>query len=211
LKNLSGQTATEGNRSTRVRLFSFAMGTVVVLWAGPATLAQSSPGAPQVGEDYQKTIDRAWSEAVAGEVPSNSCAGVKGRVIGSKDRSEAALRALFACNVDIPVRYFETYLDQVQAGDHTCRDFMMHFVTQISAMTMSMESMENLFNSVAEAGETDPMSEAEAQEATNELLTSIAADAVTEAGPEDPKRLVKNRLTDQVTEICPDVAGLVLR
>ncbi len=186
---------------------------IMVFVLPSATSLAADTDSPKVGEPYQISIDEAWEEAKVGEIPTHSCAAVKGRTMGAKgpEAAEPALRALFACNVDIPVRYFETYLDRVEAGDHTCMDFMRHFVTQISAMTMSMDSMQQLLDSAATAGETEPMSAAEAREATNALLASIAKDAVTDKGPEDPQRLVKSRLSERTHELCPDIAGVVLR
>ena len=81
-----------------------------------------APGPPKVGDTYQEYIDAAWKEAVEGHNPTATCAGLKGRVMGTQDSS--AFRALFACNVDIPVRYFETYLDSVEAGEKTCQNFI---------------------------------------------------------------------------------------
>lgn len=196
---------------------AFFLGTCSGSSAGDAAAAESpsSPpsDAPQVGEPYQRSIDAAWEKAKAGENPTYSCAGLKGMTMGSKEpkSAEAAVRALFACNVDIPVRYFNAYLDKVEAGDHTCMDFMSHFVTQISAMTMSTDSFQSLFDTVAAESGAEAPTEEEAQAAAESLLTSIATDAVGEEGPEDPERIVKNRLSDRVNGLCPDIAGVVLR
>ena len=205
MRNPSQQAPIEMNSSTRAQLLCIALGTVLVLWQGPATLAQASPSAPQVGEDYQETVNRAWGLAVAGEVPTNACAGVKGRVIGKKDRSAAALRALLACNVEIPVRYFKTYLDKVEAGEKTCIDYMTEIVTQLTAMTMSTDALWEMVDTIEKSGD------AEAQAAATEALTAVAMDATADKDANDPKRIIKNRLTDRTNEICPEVATVVLR
>lgn len=183
------------------------MGAALTLWHGPAAiLAQSPPGAPQVGDgDYQETVDKAWELAVTGDKPSNTCAAVKGRVIGKKDRSEAALRALLACNVEIPVRYFETYLDKVEAGEKTCINYMMEMTTQLPAMTMSTDTIWEILESMGASGDE------EVQAVATEALTDVAMDATADKDANDPKRIVKNRLTDRTQAICPEIASVVLR
>ena len=125
--------------------------------------------------------------------------------MGSKDRSEAALRALLACNVDIPVRYFETYLDMVEAGEKTCMDYMREITTQLSAMTLSTDTLWEMVESVEESGDED------AQAAATEALTAVTMDATADPGANDPKRIIKNRLTEKTNEVCPEIAGVVLR
>jgi hypothetical protein len=164
-----------------------------------------APDGPQVGGDYQETVDRAWGLAVTGEKPTNTCAAVKGRVVGKKDRSTEALRALLACNVDIPVRYFESYLDKVEAGEKTCINYMMEMTTQLPAMTMSTDVLGEMVESIKESGD------AEAQAAATEALTDVTMDATADKGANDPKRIIKNRLTERTQAVCPEIASVVLR
>lgn len=174
----------------------------LLLTALPSVGADASESdAPEVGDLYQKSIDRAWQEAAEGKNPSSTCAAVKGRTMGSTDPS--AFRALFACNVDIPTRYFETYLDQVEAGKKTCRDFMMEFMTKLSALTMSTDSLQQMADSMASSGDADS--------AVTEALGSVAEEAMNDTGFEDPKRLIKNRLSERTREVCPEIASVVLR
>lgn len=189
-------------KSSYLRTLPVLAAILIAMSLGATASAESSSsGAPEVGDPYQKSIDRAWQEAVDGKNPSAACAGLKGRVMGTKDTT--AFRALFACNVDIPVRYFETYLDRVETGDHTCMDFMTHFITQISAMTMSTDSLQKMADSLAATGD--------AESAVQDALGSAADEAMTETGLEDPKRLIKKRLTERTQAVCPDIAGVVLR
>ena len=181
----------------------FLLGLSVHATADQAA-SESPAGAPQVGQTYQGTIDRAWTKAVAGENPSSACAALKGRVIGSKDESESALRALLACNVDIPVRYFESYLDMVEAGDKTCMDYMTEMMTQLSAMTMSTDAIWRVLEKMEASGD------AEAQAVATEALTEVAMDATADKGANDPKRIVKQRLADRTNETCPEIAAVVL-
>ncbi|MGH7571079.1 MAG: hypothetical protein ACREMK_04455 [Gemmatimonadota bacterium] len=88
-----------------------------------------------VEEAYQDDIDEAWGEAVAGEDPSVSCSLMKGSAAASEPGT--ATRALEACNVDIPVRYFLTDLDRVESRDQTCSNFMILMHMKLPAMTMS--------------------------------------------------------------------------
>jgi len=163
-----------------------------------AEASESSP--PEVGDLYQESIDIAWHEAVDGKNPSSSCAGLKGRTMGSTD--PAAFRALFACNVDIPTRYFETYLDQVEGGNKTCQNFMVEMLTQLPAMTMSTDSLQKMADSMADSG--DP------EASVTGALGSVAEEAMTEEGLEDPKRLVKNRVDKRTRELCPQFAAVIL-
>ncbi len=181
---------------------TLACALTLVIAALPSAWGETPPAAaPEVGDVYQEYIDTAWREAVDGENPTASCAAVKGRTMSSKD--PAAFRALFACNVDIPVRYFETYLDQVESGEKTCQNFMREFITKLSAMTMSTDSLQKMAESMTDSGD--------AESAVTAALGSVAEEAMTEKGLEDPKRLVKNRLSERTRELCPDIAAVVLR
>lgn len=101
----------------------------------------SASGAPAVEGEYQSDIDEAWGEATRGEDPSATCAAVKGEASAGEPGS--ASKALQACNVDIPVRYFMTRLDRAESGDETCMDVVMSILTKLPAMTISVGSSEN--------------------------------------------------------------------
>jgi hypothetical protein len=136
----------------QVRLFLLAgLAPVVLLPSGG--VAASANDAPEVGDPYQQSIDRAWQEAVEGSDPSGTCAGVKGRTMNSTDVQ--AFRALFACNFDIPVRYFETYLDQVEAGKKPCQSYMVEVLTKLPAMTMSADALQEMADSLAASGDAE--------------------------------------------------------
>ncbi len=119
--------------------------------AGLMALGQTSDRQPpDVGAEFQKSISTAWSEAVSGTSSSKACAGLKGslhgriRYQGQTDLVEKAAKAIQACEVDIPVRYFETYLDGMVAKKHTCRDFMSHFETEMGGIGMRPTSLEDM-------------------------------------------------------------------
>lgn len=181
--------------SRLVTAISLALAAQFLGWA-PA----SASDAPDVGDVYQERIDRAWQEAVEGANPSGTCAGVKGRAMNATDSQ--ALRALFACNVDIPVRYFDTYLDQVEAGEATCQSYMIKVVTKLPALTMSTDSLQQMADSVSASGDSEA--------AVSSALGPAAEEAMTENGLEDPKRLVKNRLDVRTRELCPQFADVIL-
>ncbi|HEX2251803.1 MAG TPA: hypothetical protein VHQ65_00885 [Thermoanaerobaculia bacterium] len=159
-------------------------------------------GAPVVSERYQRSINRGWQEAVAGESPAYACAGLKGRVMGTGETADAeALEALFACNVLLPVRYFETYLEQVEAGEKTCVDLVREMATQLSAMTLSVESIQGMADAMADSPEAGAA----------ETLVAVLDGATLEQGLTDPERLIKDRLEDRVRAVCPDLADVILR
>lgn len=161
-------------------------------------------GAPVVSEEYQSTINRGWEKAVAGENPAFACAALKGRVIGThKGDDPAAREALFACNVLLPVRYFDSVLDQVDAGDKSCQDLMMTMMTQLPAMTMSMGSLQKMADA-AEQGQ-------DAKEAAAEAVAGAVDAATVEKGLTDPETAIKERLGDRVRKSCPDMAPVMLR
>lgn len=162
----------------------------------------SMRGAPDVEELYQKKIDEAWAEAVEGENPSTTCAAVKGRAAVAERGT--ANRALAACNVDIPVRYFLTYLDHVESGEKSCIDLMTHMMTSLPAMTISTEG----FRELAESGNAADTSDAAAMGAGSAIL---AGELAAGGGVGDPRAAVKERLRDRVTEVCPDQTGVILR
>lgn len=159
-------------------------------------------GAPRVSERYQRSIDRGWEKAVAGENPAYACAGLKGRVMGTEETAEPeALEALFACNVLLPVRYFETHLERVEAGEKSCSDFRMDMSIKLPAMTLSVDSIQGMADAMEEGGEA----------AAADSLAAAVDDATMEQGLTDPERLIKDRLEESVRRICPDRADSILR
>ena len=46
---------------------------------------------------------------------------------------------------------------------------------------------------------------------TTEALTDLAMDVTADKTANDPKHIVKNRLTERTQAVCPDIAGVVLR
>ncbi len=177
-----------------------AMSSLALLLLPGHTILAADAEAPEVGDAYQSSIDRAWQKAVEGRDPSGTCAGVKGRTMNAQDAE--AFQALFACNVDIPVRYFETYLDEVEAGAKDCQGFMVEVMTKLPAMTMSTDALNAMAESVAESGD--------AETAVSEALGPAAAEAMTETGLEDPKRLIKDRIDPRTRELCPQFADVIL-
>ena len=164
-------------------------------------------GAPTVAETYQRSINRGWEKAVAGETPAYACAGLKGRVIGTGEAPEPeAVEALYACNVLLPVRYFETHLDRVEAGEISCYDFSRDMSIQIGAMTMSIDDIGGMVEALADAsGDEEVQAEAE-------TMSDLVADAATlEEGLEDPERAIKDLLAERVRAVCPDSADSILR
>lgn len=119
--------------------------------AGLPILAQNATDmAPDVGAEFQTAIDDAWREAADGTSSFKACAALKGSLHG-RIRSQGdtglparAAKAMQACEVDVPVRYFQTYLDAVVAGEHTCRDFMTHLQTQMGGITTRPTTLEGM-------------------------------------------------------------------
>ncbi|MGH7563824.1 MAG: hypothetical protein ACREK5_05325 [Gemmatimonadota bacterium] len=161
---------------------------------GIAPQASRSSGAPDVGDPYQERIDEAWRKAVEGENPAYACASLKGRASMGSD-SDAASRALSACNVDIPVRYFQTYIERVEAGDRSCLDLVMEVTTKLPAMTISMEA----FPEIAERGS--------GTHASDDALADAGAVLAARGSSEG---IVKDRLRHRISEVCPDEAGVLL-
>jgi len=119
--------------------------------AGLPILAQNpADKAPDVGAEFQDAIDDAWREAADGTSSFKACAALKGSVHG-RVRSQGdtelparAAKALRACEVEVPVRYFQTYLDAVAVGEHTCMDFMTHVQTQMGGITTRPTTLEDM-------------------------------------------------------------------
>jgi hypothetical protein len=157
-------------------------------------------GAPEVEERYQERIDEAWQEAVAGENPSATCAAVKGRA--AVVEPGAADRALAACNLDIPVRYFLTYVERVEAGEATCTQLMTEVMTKLPAMTISNEGFRELARQAADTSEAA---------AVGAGAAILAGEAGAGGGANGPQQAIKDRLREPVTAACPNEAGIILR
>ena len=168
--------------------------------AEASSVEDAASGAPQVSERYQSTINRGWEEAVAGETPAYACAGLKGRVMAAEAVDAEAKEALFACNVLLPARYFETFLERIEGGEKSCADLMMAMATQLSAMTISVDSIQG----IADALEADP-------ESGGGAVAAAVGEAVLQQGLSEPKALIKERLADSVRKRCPEMAAVILR
>lgn len=164
-------------------------------------------GAPVVSDRYQSSINRGWEKAVAGDTPAYACAGLKGRVMSSEGPPDVeAQEALFACNVLLPVRYFETYLERIEAGETTCRDLRSSLSMQLPAMTLSLDSIQGMADAMGDDPEAEPDPEAAGQ-----ALAGAVDRTTMQEGLEDPERLIKDRLEEPVRRICPDEADSILR
>ena len=138
--------------SVRALPFLCSLSLCAILGLPCAVLAgQSAARAPDVGSaEFQAAIDKAWDEAKKGKSPSKACAGIKGSVHGriqyrqEEGVLEKATRAIQVCENEIPVRYFETYLDQVVAGEKSCMDFMSQFHIEMGAIGLRMATFEKL-------------------------------------------------------------------
>jgi hypothetical protein len=180
---------------------------LALFWGAPAIAGDGDGGptsaapAPQVAARYQRTLDRAWAKALAGESPAAACAGLKGRLVGTGTAVGVAERdTLFACNVLLPVRFYETLLDRVAAGESTCAELVTPFRTQMRSMTLSIEGIQAMVDAI----EADP----ERGAATG--LRLAVDDATLIEGLEDPQALIKERLSERVRKTCPELAGILL-
>lgn len=165
------------------------------------TAAAHPSGAPEVEEAYQDRIDEAWRMAVAGEDPSTTCAALKGRTVVAEPGS--ADRALAACNLDIPVRYFLTYADRVEAGEKTCMELMTHVLITLPAMTMSTEGFRGLARE-----ESADLNESDVAAAGAAILAGAAAAG---GGASDLQGAIKDRLRERFAEVCPSETAAILR
>lgn len=107
---------------------------------------------------------------------------------------EAASRAVSACNVDIPVRYFQTYLERVEAGERTCLDLVMEVSTKLPAMTISLDA----FPEIAERGGVSHAS-----------VDAVAEAGAVLAGRGSSESIVRDRLRHRISEICPKVETML--
>jgi hypothetical protein len=115
-----------------------------------ADVQEPEAQAPEVEAEFQESINEAWKDAVEGTSSYKACAALKGSLHGriqyqgQDDLATRAATAIRACEVDVPVRYFETYLDGVIAGDNTCMDFMSHFQTEMGGIATRPASLEEM-------------------------------------------------------------------
>jgi hypothetical protein len=174
---------------------------LLIVFAVSASASDERSSPPEVGDAYQETIDTAWEKAAAGNDPSMTCAALKGRIAGTRDQD--AFPALFACNVDIPARYFHTYLDTVAAGEKTCVGLMREVMTKLSAMTMSADVIVEMAEKIEQGDDSES--------AMAGALRGAAGDAINDDGLKDPKRLVKDRIAERTRKLCPDFADTILR
>lgn len=133
-------------------------------------------------------LANAWSKAKAGENPSTECAKVKGSLIN--DDSNAAGTAVAQCNFDIPVSYFNTLLDEVDAGKLSCVKFMTTMSTQLSALTMSVGGLKRAVQTHSTGS-----AEGTAAGAVNDALTGDAS--------VNAKDKVKAALSRRAIATCP--------
>jgi hypothetical protein len=115
--------------------------------------------APDVGApEFQKDIDEAWKKAKEGQTPVNACAAIKGSVHGrvkyqkQQDFLDKAKRTIQVCEYELPLRYFEAYLDLVSEEKKSCQDFVSEFSTQMGAVKVRMDTFEDL-----EPKDTEPL------------------------------------------------------
>jgi hypothetical protein len=79
---------------------------------------------------------------------------------------------------------------------------MTEVMTKLPAMTMSMEGFRDL------ARQEGHMDESDAATAGAAMMAGAAASG---GGANDPRQVVKERLRERVTEVCPAEAGVILR
>lgn len=165
--------------------------------APPATASMSSSEPqvlpPQVEQAQQSRLDEAWQWALAGQDPTAICSVVKSQALMGNPPE----RALIACNVDVPVRFFQTQLQMVQRGETSCDAVVALMQGQLPAMTMSLERLGELVRSGA--APTDG---------------GASARAIATLSPEasgDSRQIVKERLYDSIVAICPGQAAAMMQ
>lgn len=148
-----------------------------------------SSAATDSSSSTQSALESAWTKARAGENPTRDCTVVKARTISSDD--PAVAKAAAECNYDIPVAYFNAMLDDVEAGTDTCKTFRTSFMTQLSAMTMSLGGLKQAANK-SRNGAAD---------------TSAASEAITGALTGDASKSAKDRvkaaMAERASAACP--------
>ncbi len=144
---------------------------------------------PQVEPAHQGRIEDAWQRALAGGDPTNACAVLKSQLIVRG--TAPGERALAACNIDVPVRYFQTQLARVQSGEASCEQVSMLMQSQLPALTMSLQRVREMVESDGASGD---------------VSGGTAVDPANEAS-----RIVKDRLYDLVVAICPGEAAQMMQ
>lgn len=135
-------------------------------------------------------LDNAWTDAKAGKSPATACAKVKGSLI--TDESDAAHKAVAQCNYDIPVKYFNVLLDQVEAGSMTCNKFMTSIATQLSALTMSVGGLKR----AVQASGSD-------SNQTKANVADILGTAATSDDTVSASDRIKSALAPRAVAVCP--------
>lgn len=143
--------------------------------------------APAVEPAYQNRVENAWQRALAGSDPTNSCAVLKSQL--TVRGAAPGPRALAACNVDVPVRYFHTLLERAQSGQTTCAQVSSVMLSQLPALTMSQARVREMLGS-----DTGSSSNSGVDEAAS-----------------DSARMVKDRLYDAVVATCPAEAAEMMQ
>jgi hypothetical protein len=154
-----------------------------------STSSEPQTTVPDVELMHRKQVEEAWEKALAGSDPTTACAIVKSQAAAAG--AEAAARAVAACSVDIPVRYFHTQLAQVASGSRSCEQVMLSMQSQLPALTMSLASVRELTGS-----------DKDDSDASSNPNDAAAADA---------PQLVKERLYDAVVATCPAQAADMLQ
>ncbi len=161
---------------------------------GACSSSSGDAAAKTESKPANSALEKAWSKARAGENPANACAVVKGSLL--TDESEAARKATDQCNYDIPVKYFNVLLDQVDAGSLTCSQFMVRMSTQLRSMTMSMGGLKQAARKSANG------------EDSTESATGTITSAVTSDNTQSAREKVKAALSERATTVCPDLEML---
>lgn len=156
---------------------------------GASSSTDGAVAASSAASPITTSLDNAWAKAKAGENPSTTCAKVKGYAISND--SSSARAALAQCNFDIPVRYFNALLDDVDTGKLSCAKFMTTMSTQLSALTLSVGGLKQ----AARKRSHDASASADASTMLNAVLTSDSAMSA--------KDQVKAALAPRAIAACP--------
>lgn len=171
--------------------------------AAVTEVGASVDGAPEVEERYQELVNRAWRQASDGRSPATTCAGIRARA--SRAAAGSADRALAACDIDLPIRYYTVLIERVEAAGTTCTELMLDVTTSLRTMTTSVQGLSDLARQAQAGDGTDTSAEA----------ASVAASAVVigaaGAGETDARRAIIEAIRERVTSACPDEAPIMLR
>lgn len=179
----------ENTMTSRYVIIALAF-SLSLLGGCTSSSADSTSATQTASKDAPPALAKAWSKAKAGENPSTQCAVLKGSLMAAAHNGSSNARDWMAqCNFDIPVAYFNALLDEVDAGDRTCHQFMTSMATQLSALTMSVDGLHNAMDR-GSAGDSDAASQA---------MTG----AVTSASSVGAKGKVKAALSRRAIATCP--------